>query len=172
MNNKNRDSIDFGTMSIPRLFVKLFVPTLLGLIFSALLNIVDGVVVGHGVGSNALAAVNIAAPIFLLSSSVSLMFATGVSIVASVHLSHGNSKAANINVTQALTVPLIPLALLSVAMLFGARQLGFIFGGSEALSPYVEDYLHWLTLFPMLQLVMERARLSCASTARPSSPCV
>lgn len=154
MNNKNRDSIDFGTMSIPRLFVKLFVPTLLGLIFSALLNIVDGVVVGHGVGSDALAAVNIAAPIFLLSSSVSLMFATGVSIVASVHLSHGNSKAANINVTQALTVPLIPLALLSVAMLFGARQLGFIFGGSEALSPYVEDYLHWLTLFPLLQLVM------------------
>lgn len=154
MNNKNRDSIDFGTMSIPRLFVKLFVPTLLGLIFSALLNIVDGVVVGHGVGSDALAAVNIAAPIFLLSSSVSLMFATGVSIVASVHLSHGNAKAADINVTQALTVPLIPLALLSAAMLFGARQLGFIFGGSETLSPYVEDYLHWLTLFPMLQLVM------------------
>ena len=100
MNNKDRDSIDFGKTDIPQLFAKLFVPTLMGLIFSAFYNIADGVIVGHGVGSNALAAVNIAAPIFLISSSFSLMFASGVSIVGAVHLSQGNTKAACINTTQ------------------------------------------------------------------------
>ena len=154
MKTKNRDSIDFGKMSIPRLFVKLFVPTLFGLIFMALLNIVDGVIVGHGVGSDALAAVNIAAPIFLISSAVSLMFATGVSIVCSVHLSHGNAKAANINVTQALTVPMVPLVVLAAVMLFRAREICFFFGGSEILCPYVEDYIHWLIMYPIFQLVM------------------
>ena len=116
MNNKNRDSIDFGKTDIPQLFAKLFVPTLMGLIFSALYNIADGVIVGHGVGSNALAAVNIAAPIFLISSSFSLMFASGVSIVGAVHLSQGNTKAACINTTQALTVPLLAMLALVAVM--------------------------------------------------------
>lgn len=149
-----RDSLDFGKMNIPRLFVKLFVPTLFGLIFSALLNIVDGIVVGRGVGSDALAAVNIAAPIFLLSTAVSLMFAAGVSIVASVHLSQGNVKAACINVTQAITVPLVPMALLVTAMLLFAREICFMFGGSEKLLPLVTEYIHWLFLYPLFQLVM------------------
>ena len=77
----------FGTMNVPRLFVKLFIPTLMGLIFSAILNLADGIFVGKGVGSDALASVNVAAPIFLVSTGIALLFATGVSIVAAVHLS-------------------------------------------------------------------------------------
>ena len=72
----------FGTMNVPRLFVKLFIPTLMGLIFSAILNLADGIFVGKGVGSDALASVNVAAPIFLVSTGIALLFATGVSIVA------------------------------------------------------------------------------------------
>ena len=154
MNNRNRDSIDFGKTDIPQLFSKLFVPTLMGLIFSALYNIADGVIVGHGVGSNALAAVNIAAPIFLISSSFSLMFASGVSIVGAVHLSRGNVKAACINTTQALTVPLVAMVVLAAVMLFCARGMCFLFGGSEKLFPFVSDYLHWLVLYPIFQLIM------------------
>ena len=154
MNNRNRDSIDFGKTDIPQLFAKLFVPTLMGLIFSAVFNIADGVIVGHGVGSDALAAVNIAAPIFLIASSFSLMFASGVSIVGAVHLSRGNVKAACINTTQALTVPLVAMVVLAAVMLFCARGMCFLFGGSEKLLPFVSDYLHWLVLYPIFQLIM------------------
>ena len=63
----NRDALDFGTMNVPCLFVKLFIPTLMGLIFSAILNLADGIFVGKGVVSDALASVNVAAPIFLVS---------------------------------------------------------------------------------------------------------
>lgn len=57
-----QDSIDFGTMNIPKLFRKMFIPTLLGMVLSATINIADGIFVGRGVGSDALAAVNIVAP--------------------------------------------------------------------------------------------------------------
>ena len=81
-----RDALDFGRMNIPRLFVKLFVPTLLGMLFGALLNLADGIFVGQGVGSDALAAVNIAAPLFLVATGLSLMFGAGVSVVAAIRL--------------------------------------------------------------------------------------
>ena len=36
-----RDSIDFAKTDISKLFVKLFIPTLLGMLFTSLLNIAD-----------------------------------------------------------------------------------------------------------------------------------
>lgn len=58
-----RDSIDFRNMDITTLFRKLLLPTVMGMIFSALFVITDGIFVGKGIGSDALAAVNIVAPL-------------------------------------------------------------------------------------------------------------
>ena len=150
----NRDNIDFGKMNIPQLFIKLFVPTLLGLVFNAMLTLADGIFVGQGVGSNALAAVNIAAPIFLLGLGVSLMFATGVSVVAAVHLSRGNNKAANINATQALTVPFAIMSVVSVLIAVFAPQLCYLFGGSDTLEPLVVEYLTYISPIPALTVLV------------------
>ena len=42
--------LDYGGGKIGILFSKMFFPTLLGLIFNALITIVDGIFVGQGVG--------------------------------------------------------------------------------------------------------------------------
>ena len=150
----NRDALDFGTMNVPRLFVKLFVPTLMGLIFSAILNLADGIFVGKGVGRDALASVNVAAPIFLVSTGIALLFATGVSIVAAVHLAQGKKKAASINVTQAFTVSAFILLLFSLAIFFFPSQLCYLFGGTGRLESYVVTYLRGVSPVPVLTALM------------------
>ena len=87
-----KDSIDFGSMNISTLFRKLLIPTVLGMVFSALFVITDGIFVGKGIGSDALAAVNITAPLFMIAAGIGLMFGVGASVVASIHLSQGNAK--------------------------------------------------------------------------------
>lgn len=139
-----RDAIDFGTMHIPRLFVKLFVPTLLGMMFGAALNLADGIFVGQGVGSDALAAINIAAPVFLAATGLALLFGSGVSVVSAIHLSHGNVKAASINVTQAFTVSSALMGLVCLLVYAFPRQTAYLFGGSDQLMPLVLDYLLWV----------------------------
>lgn len=59
-----RDSLDFKSMSVEKLFTKLLVPTIMGMAASALFTVVDGIFVGNGIGSDAMAAVNISRPIF------------------------------------------------------------------------------------------------------------
>ena len=152
--NDNRDALDFGTMNVPRLFVKLFVPTLMGLIFSALLNLADGIFVGRGVGSDALAAINVAAPIFLISTGIALLFATGVSIVAAVHLAQGKTKAACINVTQAFMASGFILVLFSLTIYAAPSTLCYLFGGSTRLEPLVVAYLQGVAPVPVLTSVM------------------
>lgn len=136
-----RDALDYGEMRVPRLFRKLFFPTLLGLISSVLLNLADGIFVGRGVGSDALAAINIAAPVFQIATGIALMFGSGMSVVVAIHLGKGNRKAANINVTQAFTVGLLLMAMALVAINVFPRQTTMLFGGSEMLYPMVHQYI-------------------------------
>ncbi|MGM9837404.1 MAG: MATE family efflux transporter [Paludibacteraceae bacterium] len=139
-----RDSIDFGTMNIPVLFRKMFFPTLLGMLLSATINVADGAFVGHGAGSDALAAVNIVAPFFLITTGIGLMFGAGVSIVASVHLSQKRYKAANINVTQAFTVALLLMLLITALVMLFPDAFARMMGCSDRLLPYVRDYMRWV----------------------------
>jgi len=57
MSAELKDAIDFGSMDIPKLFRKLLIPTLMGMVFSAAFVITDGIFVGKGIGSDGLAAV-------------------------------------------------------------------------------------------------------------------
>lgn len=121
-----KDSIDFGSMEIPKLFRKLLIPTVLGMVFSAVFVITDGIFVGRGIGSDALAAVNITAPLFLISTGVGLMFGVGASVVASIHLAQGKVKAARINVTQAVAVSSLLLAAYSFLITSCAREVALL----------------------------------------------
>lgn len=141
MKNLERDSIDFGKSKIGPLFRSIFFPTLLSMVFTSLLTVVDGIFVGQGVGSDALAAVNIVAPLFLVTTGIALMFGVGVSVVVSIHLSQGNNKAADINVTQALVVAPMLIAILSVILYFGRIPFLRLMGCSDALMLLALQYL-------------------------------
>ena len=142
-----KDSIDFGSMEIPKLFRKLLIHTVLGLVFSAVFVITDGIFVGKGIGSDALAAVNITAPLFLISTGIGLMFGVGASVVASIHLSQGKQKSARINVTQAVVVSSLFLALLWGVVCMFAPQVVRLLGSSERLLPLAVEYMHWFLPF-------------------------
>ena len=142
-----KDSIDFGSMEIPKLFRKLLIPTVLGMVFSAVFVITDGIFVGKGIGSDALAAVNITAPLFLISTGIGLMFGVGASVVASIHLSQGKQKSARINVTQAVVVSSLFLALLWGVVCMFAPQVVRLLGSSERLLPLAVEYMHWFLPF-------------------------
>ena len=88
----DRDKLDFGNGEINSLFKAMFFPTLIGMVFNSVLNICDGMFVGHGVGSNALAAINIVAPLFLLCTGIGLMFGIGASVIGSIRLAEGNDS--------------------------------------------------------------------------------
>lgn len=141
-----RDAIDFGSDNIPKLFGKMLMPTLLGMLCMSVMTVIDGVFIGHGVGSDALAAVNIFSPFWLLMTAIGMMLGIGCSVVSSIHLSQDNVKAARINMTQTLIFG-VALALI-ITILVGAfsTQSARLLGSSDRLLPYVLDYQRWLSL--------------------------
>lgn len=138
-----RDAIDLSTLNVFTLFRKYFVPTLLGMLSMSAVTAIDGIFVGHGVGSDGIAAVNICVPLLMLFTGIGLMVGAGCSVVASIQLSRGKSKSARLNVTQALLFVTIVALIPSVLMMAFPAETARMLGSSEHLLPMVTDYLLW-----------------------------
>lgn len=139
-----RDRIDFGSGKIGPLFRKMFFPTLVGMMFMSAQTIIDGILVGRGVGADGIAAVNIVAPVWTVVTGLGLMFGIGASVVASMHLANGNGKAARIILTQAFGVGFAIVAVLAALCLAAPKAFVHALGCSPRLERYALDYLLWL----------------------------
>ena len=88
---------------------------------------IDGIFVGHGVGSDGIAAVNICVPTDV-TMGVGLMMGAGCSVIASIYLSKGKTVLARATITQAmLFVTLISVTVGGFILAFPeetARMLG------------------------------------------------
>ena len=147
-----RDSLDLGKVDIPRLFRIYFVPTLMGMLSLCAVTATDGIFVGRGAGSDALAAVNICIAPTMVIMGIGLMLGVGASVVASLHLADGNIKAARLNSTQALiTATLVALAFFALT-LTRPEATSRILGCSDTLMPLALSYMPWIFTTCLFQL--------------------
>ncbi len=138
-----RDSIELGTLNVDKLFRKYFIPTLLGMLSMSAVTAIDGIFVGHGVGSDGIAAINICIPLYMFLTGIGLMAGAGCSVVASIHLAQGRQKAARLNVTQAfLFVAAVALAI-TLPVMVAPDAVGLALGASDSLLPLVRCYMLW-----------------------------
>ena len=158
--------IDFGNERVSVLFKKLFFPTLLGMLSMSAVTTIDGIFVGHGVGSDGIAAVNICVPLLMSLMGVGLMMGAGCSVIASIYLSKGKTVLARATITQAmLFVTLISVTVGGFILAF-PEETARMLGSSEHLLPLVVDYLSW---FPVSAVrVVDCRRLVCHAPGRRS----
>ncbi len=150
-----RDSLDFKSMSVGKLFTKLLVPTIMGMAASALFTVIDGIFVGNGIGSDAMAAVNISAPIFMIITGVGLMFGMGGGILTSINLSQGKKKIANINFTQSVIALVFISLVMTLLLTIFPHKIATLFGSDEYLMDMVVEYLFWFSIsLPFTVLVV------------------
>jgi len=147
-----RDSMALGEIKIPRLFRIYLIPTLLGMVALCGVTATDGIFIGQGVGSEALAAVNICIPPTMLLMGIGLMLGIGASVVSSIHLANDNVKAARLNITQSLITGTIIVLLFLFFTLSAPEITARILGSSETLMPLVLNYMPWIFLCCLFQI--------------------
>ncbi|MDE6669443.1 MAG: MATE family efflux transporter [Muribaculaceae bacterium] len=138
--------LDYAHGRIGRLFSKIFFPTLLGMVFNALITIVDGIFVGRGVGPDGIAAVNIIAPLFMVTTGIGLMFGIGASVAAGIALSTKDYTKANSTVTSAFLFATAFMFILVIGALLFTDSVAKLLGSSDRLQSNTTGYL--LLLLP------------------------
>ena len=145
-NNAVKTGLDYGSGSIPVLFRKLFLPTLLGMIFNAIITIADGIFVGRGVGPEGIAAVNIIAPLFMVTTGMGLMFGIGSSVLAGIAIASKRFERANSIISSGFLFSTLVMVVLIVVCFFYDESVAGLLGCSDILMGKATDYLLFLLI--------------------------
>ena len=93
-----------GTAPVSELMVKFAVPSIIGMLVSALYNIVDQLFIGQGVGTDGNAATNIAFPFSTLCIAAALLLGIGGASCFNLTMGKGDSKRAGYFAANAITM--------------------------------------------------------------------
>ncbi|MHC1748616.1 MAG: MATE family efflux transporter [Cellulosilyticaceae bacterium] len=129
-----------ATESIGKLLIKFAVPCVIAMLVNSLYNIVDQIFIGQGVGYLGNAATNIAFPIVVIALAFSLLVGDGCGAYLSLKLGEGKVDDAAKGVGNAITLlAIIGIAIFVIGTLFMTPLLR-IFGATDAILPYAQDY--------------------------------
>ncbi|WP_217585825.1 MATE family efflux transporter [Lentibacillus saliphilus] len=143
-----------GTQSAAKSFFQYFIPTLIGMMLMSVNIVIDGIFVGNGIGSTALASVNIAVPVFSIIISIALLIGLGGGTLYSMAMGEGNEqRAKHIFTLSILLVFLITITTTGISIL-NIERLALLFGANAETLPYVLDYMTVL-LFSGLIFALE-----------------
>ncbi|WP_243290459.1 MATE family efflux transporter [Bacillus sp. FJAT-47783] len=133
--------------SVINVFFQYLIPSLIGMMLMSINILVDGIFVGNGVGSIALASVNIAVPVFSIIISISLWIGIGGGALYSMALGENNLQKARKIFSFSITV--VTLIVLTIGFIgyFNVEQLADLLGANQDTKFFVMEYLSILLLF-------------------------
>lgn len=126
---------------IGKTYISYLIPTIIGMLTNSVYCIVDVMFVGTCIGSEGLAAFNIAMPIFTIYSSIGLMLGVGGATTISVLIGRGEKEQVDRVFTLTVCLSLGIGILMSVGGLIFLRPFAVALGAPPELVPDVMDYL-------------------------------
>lgn len=128
-------------------FMKYSVPSVIGMIVSALYIVVDGIFVGRGVGENALASINMALPITTLMIAITMMITIGGATVMSIKFGENKYEEGNNIFLQSLFLIIAITGAVSIISVFFPEQLSRMLGARAKLLKGTAEYLRFYMMF-------------------------
>lgn len=133
--------------NLKKLYFRFLVPSLGSAMVMSIYTLTDAIVIGKGVGADALAALSITTPLLCILMSMGILFGVGGSVPMSVNRGTGNANKAN----RFFTLSFFALAVIAVILWlvygFGISFLLRIMGANDALYPYAISYMRYINLF-------------------------
>ncbi len=128
-------------------FRKYAVPSVIGMMVSALYIVVDGIFVGRGVGASALGSINVALPVTTLMIAISMMITMGGAAIMSIKFGEDKYEEGNNIFLQSLFLILAITGAVSIVSVILPEQIARILGASNELVKGTSEYLRYYMMF-------------------------
>lgn len=151
-----------------RNIMKFALPTIAMSLFMSFYTMVDGLFVSNLIGTSALSAINLSAPVISFVTAISTMLATGGSAVIMKKVGEKKQQEANENFTFLIVVNVI---IGFIMCLVGYACMNFVFSKmnvSVEVLQYSKDYLGHYLLFTIPILLMNNFSLYLIASAKSS----
>ncbi|WP_411170683.1 MATE family efflux transporter [Clostridium sp. MB05] len=130
-----------------RKFFNYVIPAVIGMLVTSLYIVVDGMFVGKGVGSNALAAVNIAFPPNLIATALGLIISVGGSTLVAMNLGAGKKQEAINKFNESILFLIIVAIVIFIVGVFFSKPIAYVLGAPDSLIEDVYNYIRFCFIF-------------------------
>lgn len=134
-----------------RLFGRYLLPSVSATFVTSIYIIVDTIMIGRGVGADALVALNLVLPVFSLLFAFGMLFGVGGGVLLSVANGAGDTARAKSAFSTALTGAAVLAAVLTIAGTVFLRPLAFMLGADVGNIDMVLEYgayvVHFAPIF-------------------------
>lgn len=139
--------MDFLKDNLKKLYFRFLIPSLGSAMVMSIYTLTDAVVIGKGVGADALAALSITTPLLCILMSMGILFGVGGSVQMNVSRGTGNHDRAN----RFFTLSFFTLALISLILWIvygtGISPILRLMGANDTLYPYAVSYMKYIDMF-------------------------
>jgi len=139
-----------GSQTVRKSFFQYFLPALLGMMLMSVNIVIDGIFVGNGVGSVALASVNIAVPVFSIIISIALLIGIGGATLYSMAMGENNPTRAQEIFTTSIILTFFVTTVISLVSYLNVESLARLFGANDETLAYVVDYMSVLLISSLI----------------------
>lgn len=138
--------LDLSKDNVNTLYKRYLVPTICATMITSAYVIADTIMIGHGIGKNALIALNLLLPMFSLQFGIGNMFGIGGGVLASVAQGAGDRKRVSEIFSTAIASITVISVLMSLFMTIFAEKICYLLGAGENTIDYALSYARILFL--------------------------
>ena len=165
MNSQKR----LGEMKVGKLILEFSIPAIIGMLVNTLYNIIDRIFIGHieGIGSLAMAGVGVTMPLMFIILAFGMLIGIGTATRISIKLGQHDKEGAEKHLGNAFTLIIIISIFLTIFGLIFANPLLKMFGASENIIGYGEQFIQVIFIGCIFNLISFSLNHSIRSDGSP-----
>ncbi|GHR21498.1 membrane protein [Helicobacter pylori] len=162
-----KKKIDLHKDSIRKLFFYYFIPLAFSMISLSTYSMIDGMFVGKKLGKEAIAAVNIAWPIFPGLIAYELLFGFGAASIVGYFLGQNKTHRARLVFSSVFYFVAISVFILSMALLPFSETIAHLLGSNDALLSMSKRYIEIILMGAVFMVLHPLADVFVVNDKRP-----
>ena len=130
----------FTTEPVTKLFFRYLLPSIGGTMVTSIYILADTIIIGKGIGIDAMAALNIVLPLFNIFFGTGLLFGVGGAVLMSIAKGRGDVETGHRYFSTAVILNAITSLIYMIIFIMFMEQIARFLGATDTTLPYVMEY--------------------------------
>lgn len=130
--------------SVSKIFFRYLIPAILANMVTSIYILADTIIIGKGIGTEAMAALNIVLPLFSIFFGIGLLFGVGGSVLMSIARGRGNTKLGECYFSLSVLANGITCIVLTILLWVFMEPIVRFLGATSVTMPYVMEYIPYV----------------------------
>ncbi len=134
------------TEPVSKIFFRYLIPAIWANMVTSIYILADTIIIGKGIGTLAMAALNIILPLFNIFFGVGLLFGVGGSVLMSIARGRGDAQSGTLYFSLSVISNAVTCIVLTVLLWLYMEPITRFIGATDATIPYIKDYAPYVII--------------------------